>query len=756
MNLAKRVGIALGVIKPEQPVEKLVTTELGAAFLDLSGGLSSDTTVSTKLIESFYGWVYANVSVLAEEISKIEFQLFKPRVTKDGTEWVEIDTHPILDLLDRWNEYTTTSEAIYMTEAHLELAGDTFYLLDKPNAPTEMYILDPTCVTVVPDEEGGIKRYDYKFKRANKWETREYAPELIIHLKNPNPANPLRGKSVVEASGITIDTDNLAQEFLKMFFKNGSVPNFTISSEQRISREDIARIQTDLRKNYGGVRNAFKTLILGAGLKAEAIQQSNKETQFLEIQNEMRDKLMVMFKNTKASLGMIDDVNRASYESAIAGWKQSVIKPKMQRITDTLNEFLVPKFGGNLLLTFKDPVPENREGKVEELNKLMHSQVRQIMTVNEARGILDLDPLPESEFDTISIEDNSIQIPTQLAMPRSIKNVNFKKHMRHNGLNDYIDLQKNIRDVAKEIATKNMKRKTKSTVTPEPARYRYTSNEGARSYWQKQIQITEVVEKKFADKIALFLADLEETAVSNLHKQIDKKVKKAFDLFNPQDEVQAGIDLFTPLAKEIATLSGSEAYQLLKLKTLYLPSKELDKIVGKAVKEFTQSFLDTDRQKLTEILTVGIKEGQSVAQIETSIREQFGEYRKNQSTKIARTETLRASNEGALDAFKQSGVVEGKQWFNGDPCPECEPYDGRIVELSSDFFSTDYGSGEQPPLHPNCRCVLLPVLVDESKAVENEKIKELNAEIEKKNKEIEDAKTYAKELESIVGLSDDK
>lgn len=56
------------VVEPEiieKTVEKV--SGLGAGFLDLkSNALTTDKTVSSKLTNSFYGWVYANVSVLAE------------------------------------------------------------------------------------------------------------------------------------------------------------------------------------------------------------------------------------------------------------------------------------------------------------------------------------------------------------------------------------------------------------------------------------------------------------------------------------------------------------------------------------------------------------------------------------------------------------------------------------------------------------------------------------------------------------------
>jgi SPP1 gp7 family putative phage head morphogenesis protein len=75
---------------------------------------------------------------------------------------------------------------------------------------------------------------------------------------------------------------------------------------------------------------------------------------------------------------------------------------------------------------------------------------------------------------------------------------------------------------------------------------------------------------------------------------------------------------------------------------------------------------------------------------------------------IARTETAFADVEGNIEAYKQSGQVSGKQWITGAGCCElCDELDGKIVPLNKAFP----GGRNGPPLHPNCRCDVLPVLI---------------------------------------------
>jgi len=71
------------------------------------------------------------------------------------------------------------------------------------------------------------------------------------------------------------------------------------------------------------------------------------------------------------------------------------------------------------------------------------------------------------------------------------------------------------------------------------------------------------------------------------------------------------------------------------------------------------------------------------------------------ATLIARTETLRAHNEGRKVFYRQSAVKKVK-WLTAQDertCPVCRPLDGRV-------FGIDEVDG--PPAHPGCRCVLMP------------------------------------------------
>lgn len=74
---------------------------------------------------------------------------------------------------------------------------------------------------------------------------------------------------------------------------------------------------------------------------------------------------------------------------------------------------------------------------------------------------------------------------------------------------------------------------------------------------------------------------------------------------------------------------------------------------------------------------------------------------------IARTETMKAANEGQMQLWKQAkdaGLLTGKEkkvWIVADPCPICAGLSGEKVGLNEDF-----SIGSDPPAHPRCRCTI--------------------------------------------------
>lgn len=146
--------------------------------------------------------------------------------------------------------------------------------------------------------------------------------------------------------------------------------------------------------------------------------------------------------------------------------------------------------------------------------------------------------------------------------------------------------------------------------------------------------------------------------------------------------------------------------------------------------KFAQEINAKTNRELKSILSDALDEGKSIAGIEEDIEGLFKGYEDYRIERIARTESARAQVGGERKVYKDSGVVHSLKWLaSSDACEFCLEMDGKTVGIDQDFFKQgqsldatdddgkegtmdfDYGDVEGPPLHPNCRCDLIPEVI---------------------------------------------
>lgn len=794
----------------ERSNEEKILDILGGS-VQYGGRLSNEKTISHKLLEANREWVYRNNDVIALEVSKVDFELYSIGLKNGAITYDLIEDHPLLDLLDKFNPRTTKSDGIYMTQSHKKLTGDAFWLLDKngstvqnifvlPPDKIELDIADPTDSTA-----DLIKEYIYVDTIDGKQVTRHYAPDQIIHFKKPNPRNPFRGYGTVEAIADTIDSDILSNSTQKKFFERGAISNFVLTSEGKITQDQLKRIRAEMRAMYSGPENAFTTMIFGNGLKPADIGFSNRDMQFLDILEWYRDKIMIGFGNTKASIGIIDDVNRASFDGSYSGWLRSTVKPDMDSIIGTINEFLVPLFGDHLVLGYKDPVPEDVTDDVAEAVQL---KAAGIMTLNEARERVGLDaieggdemntPATQNPQDNKNPKDNKDPNAKQPAknisriyrrkqvdesIPAGLRHIDLKSILRSRGIYYEQKMNKEFKEAAIPVIRQMLtnKKSKKTDVKVETTSSGFTL-EQLVAYYEKQIKVVDILEEQFNTAVLRILDTVKEQALNSVHGNKSIKALNRFivnkDLFDEEAlQTKAQLDL-TPILMQAVASAGQIALDMAGIDDTYIPFKIHDAIRA-MVDKFAQSMLSTDKDKLTSIIADGTESGQTITEISDKINLEFGEYSKMQATRITRTEVLRASNMAAEDAFIQSGVVEGKQWLvsPSNVCDLCSPYSGKTIKLKTNFYTPD-DSGFQdgnPPLHVNCRCVLIPVIkgvkayapdLSETVSELSKKISELEAQYDKRTRAYKDLQklrreekaddaAYIKALEKNLGIADE-
>lgn len=134
------------------------------------------------------------------------------------------------------------------------------------------------------------------------------------------------------------------------------------------------------------------------------------------------------------------------------------------------------------------------------------------------------------------------------------------------------------------------------------------------------------------------------------------------------------------------------------------------------------------RKAIIETLKEGLAAGETLAILPDRVHKVFPEGDDDACYAIALTESRRIQTQRDIEQWKQSGVVEKKEWVTGySCCAYCEALGGKQVPLDAPFFE----AGEEwvlpgqdplkideridaPPLHPECSCVLGAVLREDA------------------------------------------
>lgn len=122
--------------------------------------------------------------------------------------------------------------------------------------------------------------------------------------------------------------------------------------------------------------------------------------------------------------------------------------------------------------------------------------------------------------------------------------------------------------------------------------------------------------------------------------------------------------------------------------------------------ELVRGMVDTTRDRLQREIADFITNSETMPQLTRRLKDVFGPVR---AELVAVTETTRAFAEGNRAAWRESGIIEQREWRTANDelvCPICGPLANTVAGLDESFG----GGIDGPPAHPRCRCWVVPVV----------------------------------------------
>jgi HK97 family phage portal protein len=688
-------------------------------------------------------WVYACVYRIANSGAGIPIRLYKKG---KGEERQEIYNHPLLDILSKPNRQMGQYDLTEWTLASMELTGMSYWLLDERGVftgrPGSIYVLNPKYMRPLKDKQKYIRAYRYQIGT----EYKDFNPDQIIVFKDYNPMNPFHGLGSVAPVKTTVDSNIAANTYNRNFFRNSARPDGVLETDKALGKNQWNRVLRQWRQKYGTEKHAHMTAILEKGLKYKAISTSQKDMDFVQLKKMNREDIMAAFGVPPAMVGVFEYANYAnSKEQRAIFWEDTEI-PKLNKYFDRLNRDLTIRYGENLELGYD---PKDIKALQRDM-KQMSETAKNLFSIGlPLNAIIDAMELPFEHVeggDVGYLPLNLSPMTGEKEEPNPDPEPNKPKPPKP-APEKPAENQAKPKPKPKKRVKVTINQKSNSKRTP------YDTEEKKKKKWLAFVKQQGKWENKYEKKLRTYFTSQERDIIANLNKFKSVSIRHiSQDIFqvygikvgNEQKRRISIDDVILNRGKEIQELtkiSGpihraallDQARQ--EYRDMGLPignfdvdnprvRKWLKKYGLKNAKEVQDYSTDVVRQALID----GIKEGESIDNLVLRIQDKYKWFKDSRARRIARTETIGASNEGALESYRQAEIVEKKGWL--------ATYDGKArighedagrkynekgaIPIDDDFVITGEAGGELRGPAPgqmgaaaddiNCRCSVFPVL----------------------------------------------
>lgn len=688
--------------------------------------------------------IYAAIMYKARALMQVPLRAY--RGAPSEPEMLAPD-EPLAELCARPNFHQSFPEMSVQATIYLNVAGNCYFLFDRPKGgglPDNIFCLRPDRVHILPSKnKRQLIGYIYTPENVSWRDGIPILPQDMMHVKLPNPSDPLEGMgeglSPIAPMAKSADVDNDITDFLKRFFERGVMLPGILSTDTELDDVTLSRIKERWKEIYGGYQAWAEEIgVLDVGTKYQRIGLSFDEMGLDGLDERSETRVLMPFGVPPILLGTRVGLSRSTYqnykEARRQCWEDTLV-PELSLYEREWQYYLRGGAGEWVAYDMTD-VPALQQDKVPLVDaayKLWTMGVPANQAVTEVG--LTMEPIPGGD---------TSYLPFNL-MPAGVR----ASPVAGTGPAPSAE-EEERQETPKKAAGPSAQVGEQSRLTPEAKMA--LAMKADRIAWQWTPAFTRVAREQFETDFRELSAGL--TAARN--KSLQEKATINWQwLLREWTEILATFgerwrEAFLPAIEGLIEDQG-ESLNL----EFGVQWNVRNLFAEDWFTEYTMTFAENVTAEtgdwMNGLLQQGMREGWSIPTMQRHLEQTFRQWQgqpvsgatwewleervpPNRTELIARTETIRASARGSQGLYKAWGV-ERKQWLatpDDRECPWCFEMDGRIIDIGEPYFEkgstfpvTDPDTGktrtmtlnyedvEGPPLHPNCRCALMPVVPDE-------------------------------------------
>jgi len=240
--------------------------------------------IGQPFVNSYFlnAWVNIAVNILIRNIARADYV-----IQREGNEVTNGQIHdlfrkpnPALSRFDLWKE----------TSAWWFLEGECFWWYGSDYSggiPKEIFILDPRKMRHECELSGG---FDYSYRHIpRRWfyhSGTELIPILsdeIIHFRDFNPYNPVRGLNPLVSLSLELEQDYYANKANSALLKHNAIPQGILKTDQSLRPEEADQLERRWESKYGAVKAGRKIAVLGKGTNFEPLSFTPEVIKLFEL-----------------------------------------------------------------------------------------------------------------------------------------------------------------------------------------------------------------------------------------------------------------------------------------------------------------------------------------------------------------------------------------------------------------------------------------------------------------------------------------
>lgn len=723
-TVAEFLNYAVRVLAADTAPAAIPPIEQGNILSNLFNFPSSD--LSPEGAHELVPTVYSCVSTLQASVASLPLVFYGP----DKKPMARLPKNPAY-LFSNANPEDTGYELIEQIVGDMLTAGTAYVFEDyeRTKQPQSLWCLPPDRVKPIGDKSKRIvDHYDIEIVPGKK--PISIPAFQILRFPLYSTRHAFTGLSPLGVAKLAYTTQHNASQWLAEFYKKGALISGFFSTEQGILPAEDDRIVRQLRMKYQGIKNALNPVMLPKGLKFERAGLTLAEMDLPGNGKLTRQDIYHVFRIPPVVMGQKEGggLSDAGATTDLLLYWEGPVQSLTAKIAATINErFLMDlrhqaEFGPGITCAFDfSGVRVFQEVLLKMMESGSKAADHAVLSVNDVRRIGRQPLSPDPKHDKI----------VDKAAPAAVGGQ--PKDEPRDGADEA--------DEADEAARVPKDGRPPTTVTALLAAHPTAANvESLRA--RNDVRLAQQ-ERVMARGVKLLGQQVERRVVERLRRAlggeaaaseyvVDKDLPggwhAAFDMNDLVQEAKEDRVLIARYMRSVLKASGQQELADLERKFAFdLRNLRVRRWLAERSSVCIRGTTRTLRRMVADTLREGVKRNETPNELVARVRELIRERYTEQANNIVRTECHSSYCYGAWEAWKQSGVVKGKQWITaGDELVRGnQPKDqfshveaeGLSVGLDELFdvsgeamlFPGDHTHGASAGNTCMCRCVAVPL-----------------------------------------------